>query len=56
MNDIKWTNKSPDTYWWDNFVNGLTKKKIDDVCHFALDYYEKLTKGVNGQATDGMEI
>uniref|UniRef100_A0A7E4ZZA9 Cyclin-K n=1 Tax=Panagrellus redivivus TaxID=6233 RepID=A0A7E4ZZA9_PANRE len=43
MDALHWQQKEPNEPWWTQFVTGLTNKMIDELCHRALDYYEKHT-------------
>ncbi|CAF1109117.1 unnamed protein product [Adineta ricciae] len=51
-----WTNKKENTKqkWWEQFVDGLTKDIIEDICHQHLDLYSKdnLSSSGNGTVTN----
>jgi hypothetical protein len=56
MTTISYENKSDGSFWWDNFVEGMQNQHIDDVCHFALDYYENISRRSNTTMENGSAL
>lgn len=50
---VDWEGKELDVKWHEQFIDGLTQGIIEDVCHVALDFYEKNAKIAEEQEKDG---
>uniref|UniRef100_A0AC34QZE1 Cyclin-like domain-containing protein n=1 Tax=Panagrolaimus sp. JU765 TaxID=591449 RepID=A0AC34QZE1_9BILA len=52
VDEIDWDGKKQGVKWHEQFIDGLTQGIIEDVCHVALDFYEKNAKIAAEQEKD----